>query len=123
MHSNTQKPQLVVDKLFLNDKLSISFIKIIIKINTFYAFVNTFNEYLIKTASMVVKSDSKYLIAVVWRFKIIFLNEIQDRLWSKWIYGRDINSLEQKNSKDREELNRGWTWSMYQVFIGHYLVP
>ena len=59
-------------KNFLNDKLSVSFIKTIIKINTFYAFVNTFNEYLIKTAEMVVKSDSKYFIVVVWRFKIIF---------------------------------------------------
>ena len=86
MHSKTQKPPLVVDN-FLNDKVPISFIKIIIKINTFYAFVNTFNEYLIKTASMVVKSDSKYLIVVVWRFKIIFFERnsrstlVQVDLW------------------------------------------
>ena len=55
--------------------------------------------------------------------KWYFLNEIQDRLWTKWIYGGDVNSLEKVFSKDREELNCGWTWNMHQVFIGYYLVP
>ena len=46
-----------------------------------------FNEYLIKTASMVVKSDSKYLFVAVWRFKMIFFERnsrstlVQVDLW------------------------------------------
>ena len=53
-----------------------------------------FNEYLIKTASMVVKSDSKYLFVAVWRFKMIFFERnsrstlVQVDLWSRYKFTR-----------------------------------
>ena len=53
-----------------------------------------FNEYLIKTASMVVKSDSKYLFVAVWRFKMIFFERnsrstlVQVDLWWRYKFTR-----------------------------------